>query len=117
MEAKPQHPAALDIIVVGAGISGLATAISCSLSGHRVTIFEAAKELAEVRFEKPSPNQISLIERCLGRCRLTDHTECLLDTQRMGRPRQSLEASCRAHMSCRTPLLRWQSPCDGERLW
>ncbi|UPL00009.1 hypothetical protein LCI18_010943 [Fusarium solani-melongenae] len=48
MEAKLQHPAALDIIVVGAGISGLATAISCSLSGHRVTIFEAAKELGEV---------------------------------------------------------------------
>lgn len=54
MEVKPQHPAALDIIVVGAGISGLATAISCSLSGHRVTIFEAAKELGEVRFGKPS---------------------------------------------------------------
>ncbi|KAJ3459054.1 hypothetical protein MRS44_015127 [Fusarium solani] len=48
MEAKPEHPAALDIIVVGAGISGLATAISCLLSGHRVTIFEAAKELGEV---------------------------------------------------------------------
>ncbi|WAO96154.1 FAD-binding-3 domain-containing protein [Fusarium falciforme] len=48
MEVKPEHLAALDIIVVGAGISGLATAISCSLSGHRVTILEAAKELGEV---------------------------------------------------------------------
>lgn len=48
MEGRPKHPAALDIIVVGAGISGLATAVSCSLSGHRVAIFEAAKELGEV---------------------------------------------------------------------
>jgi salicylate hydroxylase len=38
----------LDVIIVGAGLSGLATAISIAQSGHRVTVFEAAKELAEV---------------------------------------------------------------------
>ncbi|BCS12277.1 hypothetical protein ALUC_50323S [Aspergillus luchuensis] len=38
----------LDIIVVGAGLSGLATAISCAMSGHTVTVLEQAKELAEV---------------------------------------------------------------------
>lgn len=38
----------LDVIVVGAGISGLATAISTALSGHNVTVFESAKELLEV---------------------------------------------------------------------
>ena len=38
----------LDIIVVGAGLSGLATAIAASLSGHSVTVFESAKELQEV---------------------------------------------------------------------
>ncbi|KAL4916864.1 hypothetical protein BDW62DRAFT_218465 [Aspergillus aurantiobrunneus] len=38
----------LHIIVVGAGLSGLATAISCAQSGHTVTVLEQATELAEV---------------------------------------------------------------------
>ncbi|RDL31374.1 Uncharacterized protein BP5553_09583 [Venustampulla echinocandica] len=37
----------LHVIVVGAGLSGIATAISCTLAGHRVTVLESAKELAE----------------------------------------------------------------------
>lgn len=45
---QPQSPVKLDVIVVGAGISGLATAISSALSGHNVTVFESAKELLEV---------------------------------------------------------------------
>lgn len=45
---QQQSPVKLDIIVVGAGISGLATAISTALSGHNVTVFESAKELLEV---------------------------------------------------------------------
>lgn len=48
---QQQSPVKLDIIVVGAGISGLATAISTALSGHNVTVFESAKELLEVRPE------------------------------------------------------------------
>jgi salicylate hydroxylase len=38
----------LDVIIVGAGLSGLAAAISTRLSGHNVTVFESAKELQEV---------------------------------------------------------------------
>lgn len=39
----------LDIIVVGGGMGGLAASIQCALSGHHVTVIEAAQELAEVR--------------------------------------------------------------------
>jgi salicylate hydroxylase len=43
-----KSPVSLDIIIVGAGLSGLAAAVSCSLSGHKVTIFESATALQEV---------------------------------------------------------------------
>lgn len=38
----------LHVIIVGAGLSGIATAISAALSGHSVELIEQAKELAEV---------------------------------------------------------------------
>ncbi|OBT62776.1 hypothetical protein VE03_07670 [Pseudogymnoascus sp. 23342-1-I1] len=38
----------LNIIVVGGGMGGLSASIQCALSGHHVTVLEAAKELAEI---------------------------------------------------------------------
>jgi salicylate hydroxylase len=35
-------------VIVGAGLSGIATAVSAALSGHSVEVIEQAKELAEV---------------------------------------------------------------------
>ncbi|KAI1272188.1 hypothetical protein F5Y07DRAFT_380438 [Xylaria sp. FL0933] len=45
--AHTKSPVTLNIIIVGAGLSGLATAISSAISGHNVTIFESANELQE----------------------------------------------------------------------
>ncbi|KAI1484629.1 FAD binding domain-containing protein [Biscogniauxia mediterranea] len=47
-ERHRKSPVRLDIIVVGAGLSGLATAIATTLSGHKVTVFESAKEPHEI---------------------------------------------------------------------
>lgn len=38
----------LNILIVGAGLSGLAAGIECALSGHSITILESALELGEV---------------------------------------------------------------------
>ncbi|KAE8138508.1 hypothetical protein BDV38DRAFT_292117 [Aspergillus pseudotamarii] len=38
----------LDILIVGAGLAGLGSAISCALVGHSVHILEAAQEIKEV---------------------------------------------------------------------
>lgn len=40
--------ARLRVVIVGAGLSGIATAISAASSGHSVEVIEQAKELAEV---------------------------------------------------------------------
>ncbi|KAI1383402.1 FAD/NAD(P)-binding domain-containing protein [Hypoxylon trugodes] len=44
----PQSDIHLDVIVIGAGISGLAAAIETALSGHHVVVFEAAGGLHEI---------------------------------------------------------------------
>jgi salicylate hydroxylase len=38
----------LNVIVVGAGIGGLATALALAADGHRVTVLDAVKEFTEV---------------------------------------------------------------------
>lgn len=64
MQTHPRSPDPLDIIVIGAGLSGLAAAISCSLSGHRVTIFESTEELSEVGAGlQVTPNSSRLLQQ------------------------------------------------------
>ncbi|KFZ01515.1 hypothetical protein V500_00730 [Pseudogymnoascus sp. VKM F-4518 (FW-2643)] len=54
----------LDIIIVGGGMGGLSASIQCALSGHHVTVIEAAKELAETGAGiQVTPNAAKLLKR------------------------------------------------------
>ncbi|KAK4947785.1 hypothetical protein LTR10_013293 [Elasticomyces elasticus] len=54
----------LDIIIVGAGLGGLATAVSCALAQHRVIVLEASRELAEIGAGlQITPNASRLLRR------------------------------------------------------
>lgn len=44
----PKARLKLDIIVVGAGLGGLATAVALARRGHKVRVFEQTAQLAEV---------------------------------------------------------------------
>ncbi|KAI1086476.1 FAD/NAD(P)-binding domain-containing protein [Rostrohypoxylon terebratum] len=59
-----QHATRLDILVVGAGISGLSVAIESALSGHHVVVFEAAEGLHEIGAGiNISPNASRILQR------------------------------------------------------
>ena len=45
----PASAVRLDILIIGAGLGGLATAIALALKGHKVTVLEQAAALGEVR--------------------------------------------------------------------
>ncbi|KAI1659830.1 FAD/NAD(P)-binding domain-containing protein [Daldinia decipiens] len=57
-------PVRLDVVIIGAGISGLATAIETALSGHNVTVFETAEGLHEIGAGiQITPNSSRILQR------------------------------------------------------
>lgn len=73
----------LEIVIVGAGLAGLAASISCALAGHRVVVLEGARQLAEVRLESQTRLLFNADNRT-GWSRPSDHTQRLEATQGMG---------------------------------
>ncbi|KAJ5316689.1 hypothetical protein N7508_001197 [Penicillium antarcticum] len=60
----PRAHLSLEVIVVGAGIGGMAAALTLGLRGHHVMIFEAAPKLMEVGAGiQVSPNMLRLFDR------------------------------------------------------
>ncbi|KAJ7767161.1 FAD/NAD(P)-binding domain-containing protein [Mycena metata] len=48
MQCPGDSPRPLNVVIVGAGIGGLAAAISLRRNGHRITIFEASQSKSEI---------------------------------------------------------------------
>lgn len=57
MATPADPPSPLHVIIIGAGLAGLATALSTKLANpsHRVTVLESVKELQEVGVHTPPP--------------------------------------------------------------
>jgi NADPH-dependent 2,4-dienoyl-CoA reductase/sulfur reductase-like enzyme len=47
-ESESRSKISLKIIIVGAGLGGLSTAIALATQGHKVTVYEQAPQLGEV---------------------------------------------------------------------
>lgn len=56
----PQSSRSLNVLVVGAGLGGLAAGLALQTDGHKVTIIDAAPEFAEVRKASHSTSQQDL---------------------------------------------------------
>jgi NADPH-dependent 2,4-dienoyl-CoA reductase/sulfur reductase-like enzyme len=72
----------MSIIVVGAGLGGLALAIALARRGHSVRVLEQASKLGEVRSVILS--DICMLTQSLGRRRNPDSTKLRAPTTRLG---------------------------------
>jgi hypothetical protein len=74
----------LKVLIVGAGLGGLATSIALARRGHSVTVLEQAQQLGEVSHFCAKPNVISTNSTSAGRSRRPDPTQFQPPTRTMG---------------------------------
>jgi len=93
----------LSIIVAGAGLAGLAAAISCALGGHKIIVLEGAKELAEVM---PRDCIYILADILTGWGRTPDHAKRVEAAEVLESPRVNMDGCGRTdYLDC-SPLLQ-----------
>lgn len=113
----------LDIIIVGGGMGGLSASIQCALSGHHVTVLEAAKELAEVRYSKgcahPGVIRISGDDTDMSSdwCRSPSEPQRLETIAQMGPIRVFLELRGETKFIELPPVFRWEDSVQRAKLW
>ena len=74
------------IAIVGAGLGGLAAAISIAQAGHKATILEQASELGEVR-PFPASSHFRMLNKRKGWSRNPNTTKLLANPSSIRRPR------------------------------
>jgi hypothetical protein len=90
-----QAKVCLRIVIVGAGLGGLATSIALARRGHSVVVIEQAQQLAEVRTILSSLSQTKADTICTGRCRCSDSPEFKPSSRTMGCNPIPRRRSCR----------------------
>ena len=103
----------LDIVIVGAGLSGIGAAISCAIGGHSVKVLEAASQLSEVYTIPLLPNRSLLkVYPCLGGSWPSDHSQRVEDP-----PALEVTAFILGSRSgtdqARRAWLQWTGSCQG----
>lgn len=81
--SDPKPLLTLNILVVGAGLGGLAVGIALARKGHAVTIFEQASQMGEVRISWISMANI-IADSLMGWCRHTSTLKCQQAALTMG---------------------------------
>lgn len=95
----PHASRSLNVLVVGAGLGGLAAGLALQVDGHNVTIIDAAPEFAEVRRPSTSKSHEKW-SLSLGITMVTDTG----DSRRLGRGSGS-------------PQTQAGCSCDGALTW